>query len=204
MIVLATFLYWGVAFSQSLEYYAGDERTGVDLMWFKNFKNLKDEKSPFLFFSRNRASVDYHNSPTIFGSTNAVSYNLKNGLGVVGVASFLNSGFIPKVGIQYYKQKGDFMFFGWLVSDAQKNGNLDLFGLFRYQPKITEKWKGFGQAELFPIYNPNSEYWNITQRFRLGVKYHQLAAGAMLDFNQRGTNNLTNTGNIGVFFRNEF
>ncbi|HEX4958833.1 MAG TPA: hypothetical protein VFV46_11695, partial [Lacibacter sp.] len=77
-----------VSQGQMFEFYAGHQRTGVDIMWFKNFKNNKEERTPFLFFSRNRASVDYKNSPTLFGSTNAVSYNFKNGLGIVTVASF--------------------------------------------------------------------------------------------------------------------
>ena len=201
---MATLLFRGVAFAQSLETYAGSQRVGVDLMWFKNFKDLKNEKTPFLFFCRNRASVDYHNSPTSFGSTNAVSYNFKNGIGLVAVASFLNAGFTPKAGIQYYKQKGDFMFFGWLVADLKNKGNIDMFGLFRYQPKISKDWKLFSQLELFPVYNPNSEFWNLTQRVRLGAKYSAWAGGLMMDFNQSGKQNFTTTENIGGFLSYEF
>lgn len=193
--------------AQSVEVYAGHKRAGVDLMWFKNFKNIKDERTPFLFFSRNRASRDViHNvsNPTAFGSTNAISYNFKNGIGIVGVASLLNAGFTPKAGVQYYKQKGDFMFFGWFVSDLKKNNNLDLFGLFRYQPKFNEQWRGFLQVELFPVYNPKNQIWNFTERFRLGVRYHTWASGLMLDFNQAGKDNFTSTNNLGIFIRNEF
>ncbi len=204
LLLIATFLFRGVAIAQSVEYYSGDERNGVDLMWFKNFKNLNGEKSPLLFFSRNRASVDYHNSPTAFGSTNAISYNFKNGFGIVTVASFLNSGFTPKTGFQFYKQKGDFMFFGWAVVDLKKGGNIDIFGLFRYQPKLNEQWKVFSQLELFPVYNPSSEFWNITQRIRLGVKYQNVAFGLMTDFNQSGINDFTTIENIGGFLRYEF
>lgn len=204
LLLIATFLFRGVAIAQSVEYYSGDERNGFDLMWFKNFKNLNGEKSPFLFFSRNRASVDYHNSPTAFGSTNAISYNFKNGFGIVTVAGFLNSGFTPKAGFQFYKQKGDFMFFGWAVADIKKEGNIDIFGLFRYQPKINEQWNFFSQLEIFPVYNPSSEFWNITQRIRLGTKYQNIAFGLMTDLNQSGINGFTTTENIGGFLRYEF
>lgn len=204
LLSIAILLCRSVAFSQSVEFYTGSKRTGVDLMWFKNFKNLKGEKFPFLFFSRNRASVDYHNSPTVFASTNAVSCNFKNGFGAVSVSSFLNSGFTPKAGIQFYKQNNDFMFFGWLVTDLKKEGNIDVFGLFRYQPKITEKWRIFGQLELFPIYNLNRKFWNITQRVRLGIKYEQIVFGLMTDLNQSGINELTTTENSGGFLRYEF
>lgn len=204
LLLIAAFLFKNVAISQSVEYYVGNKRNGIDLMWFKNFKNLNGEQSSFLFFSRNRSNVDYHDSPTVLGSTNAISYNFKNGLGIVTVASFLNSGFVPKAGFQFYKQKGDFMFFGWIVADIKKEGNIDIFGLFRYQPKINEQWNVFNQIELFPVYNPSSEFWNITQRIRLGVKYQNVAFGLMTDLNQSGMSNFTTTENIGGFLRYEF
>lgn len=192
------------AMAQSVETYIGHKRIGVDLMWFKNFTNTKEERTPLLFFSRSRASTDYKNTLTAFGSTNAISYNFKNGLGIVMVASFVNTGFIPKSGVQLVKTKGDFMFFGWLVADLKKEGNIDLFGMFRYQPKINDKWKGFGQLELFPVYNPTAEIWNMTQRLRLGAKYYAWSGGFMTDFNQFGRTDFTKTNNIGAFLRYEF
>lgn len=190
--------------AQMVEFYVGHERRGIDILWFKNFKNRKEEKTAFLFFSRNRASVDDHNSPTLFGSTNAVSYNFKNGLGIVTVASFLNAGFIPKAGMQYYKSNNNFLFFGWLVADVKKQGNIDLFGLFRYQPKINEHWKGLMQLEFFPVFTPSSELWNFTERVRIGAKHHGWGAGLMMDFNQTGVTNFIKTNNIGAFVRYDF
>jgi len=190
--------------AQMAEYYAGHKRTGVDLMWFRNFKNSKGEKSPFLYFSRNRASVDYKHAPAAMGSTNAVSYNFKNGVGLVAVASFVNTGLVPKAGVQYYRQSGNWMFFGWLVADLKEKGNVDLFGLFRYQPVVNETWKGLLQLELFPVYNPSSEFWNITQRIRIGAKKNSWGGGFMIDLNQSGTTRLTNANNTGVFLRYDF
>lgn len=204
ILVIAVLFISKALTAQTVEYYAGHQRTGVDIMWFKNIKNKKEERIPFLFFSRNRASVDYKNSPALFGSTNAVSYNFKNGLGIVTVASFLNAGFTPKAGVQFYKAKNSFLFFGWLVADLKKKGNIDLFGMFRYQPKISERWKGFGQLELFPVYTPSTEIWNLTQRIRLGAKHHAWAGGLMMDFNQYGNGSLTKTNNTGVFLRYDF
>lgn len=197
-------LYGGIANAQAVEIYAGHERAGADLMWYKFFKNKKDAPAPFLFFSRNRVSTAYDNSPTAFGSTNAVSYNFKNGLGLVAVGSFLNAGFTPKAGVQFVKIKGDFLFFGWLVADLKKEGNLDLFGMFRYQPKISEQWRVFSQVELFPVYNPKNDWWNITQRLRLGAKYRTWAAGFMADFNQAVAGDVVLTNNLGGFLRHDF
>lgn len=203
-LCMAALLFGGVAHAQSVEGYAGTKRKGFDLMWFKNFKNSHEERTPFLFFSRNRASIDATNNATAFGSTQAISYNFKNGLGLVAVASFLNAGLTPKAGIQYYQAKGDFMFFGWLVADVKDNGGIDAFGLFRYQPRINKHWKGFGQVELFPVYTPNTEAWNITQRLRIGAKYHAWAVGLMADFNQIRNVSLAKSHNLGAFLRHEF
>jgi hypothetical protein len=193
-----------MAKTQTVEVYAGHQRAGMDIMWFKNFRNKKEERTPFLFFSRNRASVDYKNNPAAFGSTNAISYNFKNGIGITAVGSFLQNGFTLKSGIQYYRQKGDFMFFGWMVADLKKEGNIDVFGMFRYQPKIKSILYAFGQLELFPVYTPSTEVWNLTQRVRFGLKRRTMAAGFMADFNQTGNNNFTTTHNLGIFLRNEF
>ena len=173
-------------------------------MWFRYFKSATDQHSPFLFFSRNRASVDYQNSPTAFGSTNAVSYNFDKGLGLVAVGSLVNTGFVPKAGVQYVRIKGDFLFFGWLVADLKKEGNVDLFGMFRWQPALGGPWRLFSQVELFPVYQPKNELWNLTQRLRLGVRRQAWALGAMADFNQSGKGELTQTHNLGGFVRYEF
>lgn len=191
-------------FSQAVEYYAGHERTGVDIMWYKFIQNKNQEKTPILFFSRNRASIDYKNEIAALGSVNAFSYNLKNGLGFVGVGAINNWGLTSKLGIQLYKQKGDFMFFGWAVVDLKKEGNIDIFGLFRYTPSLKNDWKIFSQLELFPVYNPNTGIWNLTQRLRLGPKYHKFSFGAMADFNQTGKTEFNQTNNFGGFIRYDF
>lgn len=205
IVLLFIWLLHGIqALAQMAEVYGGNKRSGVDIIWFKYFRNQQKENSAFLFFSRNRASADYKQSPTAFGSTNAVSYNFKNGIGIVAVGSFLNSGFVPKTGIQYFKAKKDFVCFGWLVADLKKKGHVDLFGLFKYTPKMSEQWRLFCQAELFPVYQPATGYWNLTQRFRLGGKYAAWAGGLMLDLNQSGRIEFTHTHNVGGFIRYDF
>ncbi|MEZ4984694.1 MAG: hypothetical protein R2795_06615 [Saprospiraceae bacterium] len=205
IVTIILILFFGIMLNaQSIETYFGHERAGVDLLWYKFLKNESGAQLPFLFFSRTRASTDYDHLPTAFGTTNAVSYNFKSGLGIVAVGSFLNNGFIPKAGVQLVNAKGDFLFFGWLVADLKKEGNLDLFGLFRYTPVLKADWRLFSQAELFPVYNPKNEFWSLTQRLRLGAKYHHWAAGFMADFNQSGKDDFVKTNNIGGFLRHDF
>jgi len=189
--------------AQSVELYAGHKRAGTDILWFKRF-NSANNTSPFIFFSRNRASVDYHQSPTIFSSTHAVSYNNKKGLGWVLVASMLNNSITAKTGLQYVKISSKWMMFGWLVADLKKKGNVDLFVLMRYQPGLTKHTKLFSQAELFPVYQPSTGNWNLTQRARLGIRYKTFVMGAMADFNQAGHHVFTTTINAGAFVRYDF
>lgn len=177
---------------------------GVDLMWFRYFKNDQGQNLPFLFFSRNRASTDYKYSPTAFGSTNAVSFNFSNGMGLVAVGSFLNTGFTPKLGFQWVKIRSDFLFFGWLVADIKPKGNIDFFGLFRWQPRIQENWRMFFQCELFPVFHPANRSWNITERFRLGPQWRSWQGGLMLDLNQFGVDRFTTSQNLGIFLRHDF
>lgn len=190
--------------AQAVEFYAGHQRAGVDLLWYKFFQQEKGSASPLLFFSRTRANTDYQNSPTAFGTTEAVSWNFKGGWGIVAVGAFNNAGFTPKGGVQLVRQKGNFLFFGWLVADLKKEGNLDLFGLFRYQPVLRNSWHLFSQLELFPVYQPASGAWNLTERLRLGAKYRHWAAGGMADFNQTKTAAWIKSNNIGLFVRHDF
>lgn len=190
--------------AQTTEMYAGNKRHGVDIMWFKNFTFSSGNKSRWLFFSRNRASINKENTIGLFGSTNAISYNFNNGVGLVTVAGFLNSGLTTKAGIQYVKAQGNWLFFGWLVRDIKTNGNIDLFGLFRYQPNLKGEVKGMIQVELFPTLQMETKFINFTQRLRIGPKINRLSMGLMADWNQTGKKNLTTTENYGAFLRYDF
>lgn len=203
-LLVALVLLPGMARAQMAEVYAGHKRTGIDLMWFRNFRHQKGQPRHWLYFSRNRASISSAQSPVLYGSTNAVSYNFTNGLGLVGVTNWLATGVVPKAGLQYYKRSGNMMVFGWLVADLVRAGSIDAFVMWRFQPSITQTYKAFLQAELFPVYTPGTGNLNITQRVRLGARYHDWVAGPMADFNESGQEKLTLTVNAGLFLRYEF
>jgi len=88
-----------------VEVFTGHEKTTVDIMFFKYVRNKQKENSEFLFFNRNRASLDYDQSSTEnlpqLGFTEAISYNhlALNGFAPVLVSQILNRGFYPKAGI---------------------------------------------------------------------------------------------------------
>lgn len=212
-LCIALLLFGGKAFSQiPMEVFGGHEKTTFDVLFFKYFKNNKNENSKFLFFNRNRVSIDYRQSSTaylpVFGFTEAVSYNhpKMKGFAPVVVTQISNSGIFPKAGIQYFHRKEEFTFFSWIVSETMKDPNLDFFVLTRFEPKLTEKLRLFTQLELisaFPTSQKNS--FNFIQRVRAGLNFRQLwQAGLASDFVENGRATFMTTQNIGVFLRKEF
>ncbi len=194
-----------------VEIFGGQEKTTVDIMFFKYFKNKKGENSRWLFFNRNRASIDYRITKTTFwpqfGFTDAISYNHEKlkGFAPVLVGQVLTWGVYPKVGIQYAHIRKNMTVFTWLVCEALEKPVLDYFLLFRYNPKFSEKINLFTQVEsvnAFPTVS--TENYSFIQRLRLGlsIKGYQFGAGA--DFNQTGNSTFNKTYNVGGFIRHEF
>lgn len=211
-VVIAMLLFRGIAFAQiPVEVFAGDKKATVDIMFFKFVKNKEGQNSKFLFFNRNRASIDYKMTKTTnlpqFGFTEAISYNhdkLK-GFAPVAVVQVLNRGVYPKAGIQFAKIKKDYTIFSWVVSETLKEPNIDFFFLARYTPKLNDKLNLFSQIELvnaFPTVEQNN--FSFTQRFRLGLKIKEFQFGAGLDLSQLGRNDFTKSENLGGFLRYEF
>ncbi len=209
---IASLIFMSGAFAQiPVEVFAGHKKTSLDFMFLKFFKNKEATNSKFLFFNRNRVSLDYKQTNTAFlptfGFTEAVSYNhpkLK-GFAPVVVAQINNYGIFPKAGIQFFHRKNNFTFFSWVVCETLKDPNVDFFLLTRYEPKLTEKLNLFTQLELvnaFPT-ESNANY-NLFQRVRIGLKIKEWQFGAGADFNELGNKTFVNTNNFGVFLRHEF
>ena len=81
-LFVATILLKALAMAQiPVEIFAGHKKTTADIMFFKFFKNKDAQNTDWLFFNRNRASIDYDMSSKTnlpqFGFTEAISYNNK-------------------------------------------------------------------------------------------------------------------------------
>lgn len=194
-----------------MEIFSGHEKTTVDIMFFKYFKNNHAENTRWLFFNRNRASIDYRMTKTTFlpqfGFTEAISYNHEKlkGFAPVFVGQVLSWGVYPKAGIQYAHISKNMTIFTWLVCETLEKPDFDYFLLFRYTPKITEKVNLFTQAEsvnTFPTVSTDN--FSFTQRLRLGIQLKTYQFGAGADFNQTDNNTFTKIYNIGGFIRHEF
>ncbi len=194
-----------------VEIFLSHKRSTVDIMFFKFFKNREGKNTRWLFFNRNRASIDYRMTQTQylpqFGFTESISYNHKKlkGFAPVMVGQVLSWGVYPKAGIQYALVRKNLTVFTWLVSELLEEPDLDYFLLFRYTPRLTEKTNLFTQVEsvnAFPTVS--SQNFSFTQRFRLGLQFNSYQLGAGADFNQTGNTTFVKTYNLGVFIRHEF
>jgi hypothetical protein len=198
----------GVAVAQiPVEVFGGHKKTTLDIMFFKYFKDKSGNNSKFLFFNRNRASIDYQMTSTSFlpqfGFTEAISFNhpkLK-GFAPVTVGQLVGTGVYTKAGFQFAYLKKDILIFTWLVSETKRDPTIDIFFLGRFTPKLTEKINLFSQLELINAAPTMIEKnYLFTQRIRLGLKMKAFQFGIGADFTQ----SISKTENLGLFLRYEF
>lgn len=214
LIILLGILHFPFAMLEAqipVEFFAGDKKVTADVMFFKFFKNKEAQPSNWLFFNRNRVSIDYAMTTTTnlpqFSSTEAFSYNHKSlkGFAPVVVAQLSSRGVYPKAGIQYAMIKKQVTVFTWVVGETLQDPYIDWFFLGRYTPEITKTVGLFSQVELingFPTAKPDAI--NLIQRLRLGVVLSHLQVGVGTDFTSIGRERLTTTQNMGGFVRYEF
>jgi hypothetical protein len=194
-----------------VEVFGGHEKTTIDIMFFKFFKNKEGMNSKWLFFNRNRAGIDYRMSEKAFlpqfGFTEAVSYNHEKlkGFAPVFVAQVLNAGLYPKAGVQFAHLTKQTTFFTWLVCETQAEPAIDYFLLFRYTPKLNEHLNLFSQFESIQAFPTRStDHMVFTQRVRLGLSWQGYQCGLGSDLNQVGQKTFLFTYNVGLFVRHEF
>lgn len=194
-----------------VEIFGGDKKATFDILFFKFFKNKEKQNTNFLFFNRNRVTIDYLQTTTSnlpqFGFTEAISYNHKRlkGFGAVAVAQINNKSIYPKLGIQFAKVKTDVTVFTWVVVETLQQPNIDFFFLSRYTPKLSEKVNLFTQLELVnALPTIESSSFTFIQRIRLGLKLQDFQFGLGADFTEIGRDKYTSTQNIGAFLRHEF
>ncbi len=207
-VLIAMLLIRGVAVAQiPVEVFGGHKKTTLDIMFFKYFKDKSGNNSKFLFFNRNRASIDYQMTSTSFlpqfGFTEAISFNhpkLK-GFAPVTVGQLVGTGVYTKAGFQFAYLKKDILIFTWLVSETKRDPTIDIFFLGRFTPKLTEKINLFSQLELINAAPTMIEKnYLFTQRIRLGLKMKAFQFGIGADFTQ----SISKTENLGLFLRYEF
>lgn len=194
-----------------VEVFGGDKKASFDMMFFKFFKNKEGQNSHFLFFTRERAVVDYKQKATSnlpqFGFTEAFSYNHPSfkGFAPVLVGQVLNRGTFAKTGIQYAHMSATLTVFGWSVVALESKPDIDLFLLLRYTPSFNKKWHLFSQIELInALPMDQTTDFSFAQRLRLGLKKADWQLGLGSDLSAAGRKSYTTTQNTGLFIRHEF
>lgn len=194
-----------------VELFVGHQHTTVDFLFFSYFKNKEGDNSRWLFFNRNRASLDYRMTPTKFlpqfGFTEAISYQHKKlkGFAPVAVMQVFSSGVFPKAGIQFARLSKHLTIFTWWVCETRQRPDLDYFLLLRFTPKLNDRHKVFVQAEsINALPTADEDPFRFTQRLRVGIQRNTFQFGTGADFHQTGRTNFTQITNVGGFFRHEF
>lgn len=211
-VAVALFLLKNGATAQiPVEVFGGDKKASFDLMFFKYFKNNAGQNSKFLFFSRERAVVDYQQTSSSklpqFGFTEAVSYNhpVLKGFAPVLVGQVLNNGAFAKTGIQYAHVSKTLTVFGWTVLELDAKPFVDIFLMLRFTPELNKKWRLFSQIELINALPTDShDFYTFTQRGRLGLGRLDWQFGLGADFVAFGRGIFSNTQNTGFFLRHTF
>ncbi|HRY97889.1 MAG TPA: hypothetical protein P5550_02425 [Bacteroidales bacterium] len=201
----------GAVFSQiPVELFVGQNRTTLDVMFFRFFEDSQERPSKLLLFNRNRAGIDRAMSPTSnlpqFGFTEALSYNHPklNGIAPVFVVQVFNSGAYTKAGIQYAFLREKVTLFSWLVSETERKPALDHYLLLRFTPGITNELKLFSQIESLSTFPTDSDLYSFTQRIRLGVEWRGFQFGAGSDLTERSGHPDPFSSNTGLFLRYDF
>lgn len=194
-----------------VELFFGHQKITFDVLFFQYFRDKENQRTKWLFFHRNRASIDYAMTTTSnlpqLGFTEAISYNHQKlkGIAPVAVVQLLNRGIFSKAGIQYAVVQKNYTLFSWLVCETTSRPSIDWFFLGRYTPQLGKKLRLFTQIELLntwataPTIQPS-----FVQRIRLGLKVNTYQWGIGSDFSSSNNSSFTSTNNIGGFIRHEF
>ncbi|MDX2134521.1 MAG: hypothetical protein SFV52_07035 [Saprospiraceae bacterium] len=209
--LLAMIFSGGTVAQIPVELFGGNEKASFDLMFFKFFKNEEGQNSRLLFFSRERAVVDYQQTSDSrlpqFGFTEALSYNhpALKGFAPVVVGQILNAGAFAKTGVQYARVSHTLTAFGWSVVEIKKRPFVDVFLLLRFTPALNAQWHFFSQLELINnLPTDEAALYVFTQRLRVGLKRGEWQFGVGGDFSAVGRGDFSRSQNMGGFLRHEF
>src|SRR5690606_37576134 len=127
------------------------------------------------------------------------------GFAPVAVMQVLNAGGTVKAGVQYVNIRQRLTLFAWSIAEIAPGSGLDAYLLLRGTPRISENLDLFLQLELantFPF--RAGDPFQLTQRWRVGIKKGRWQAGLGADVIEYGRGVLDVTVRPGIFGRYEF
>ncbi len=155
-----------------------------------------------MFYARNRTTVDYENVVDIF-FVGDVAYTLVDGLDAVAeVQTAPGMGVVPRIGVEYFTQQNDVLFYTEISGKISENPNAELTLRFTYVPTLGKNISGFGQLETITDVGINGHEWS-TERVRLGIGSNGYNFGGAVDLTQVG-NSMATTSSYGIFVGKKF
>src|SRR3989344_3880330 len=160
------------------------------------------------FFNRNLFTGVYSADQDYLSSFHIASlnFNIVDGLDLVTEADLaMPSGEVdPRGGFQYFQQYGYFGMFNY-ATFSPKGVDVLFITELSYNPMFTKKVGLTANIEVLQDLGEN--FYNSTQRLRLGTNLGGYKFGPALDFNQatdHGSNETTSKYNAGVFLKKNF
>jgi hypothetical protein len=185
-----------------VQVFAGNRGAEYNFLWFKDL----DKKAKWSLFNTTFFTVDYNNrANNVYEIYQVATYNLTKNWGLAGGGRFSGGAFAPQMAISYQILTKDVyfnIFPGVQYMPLTQTMGYSVFGLFFYQPKISEKWKMFNQILFEPLFTNKGHLFSY-QQIRVGLNYKdwvQFGLGANLE--QMGTEFKSNH-NLGIFIRKE-
>lgn len=197
LIITIALLAGALIQAQSIELMPGNQRFFADLQWLKSF----DQEYRFSLFSRTRITVDYENQASLFSGA-YLNYTGKPGIGATLVGTVGGGGAGAAAGAHVFKSKPDWMLFGLAAVGIKSEPDYSWFSIFRYTPKVGEKWKLYASLELYTLFNGNGHVFSV-ERLRIGLDKQGYQFGLASNHNQSGSDFLP-LNNYGPFFRKSF
>jgi len=120
-------------------------------------------------FGRNRTTLDYSNGSKTPFTLLDLSYNWKNGFGVLLETQFPDGqNPDPRPAIQYFRSRGKFSLYAELSAGFTPQFNGEALIKLRYVKPITQKFSGIAQIETITDFN-RTRLTFATQRTKAGL-----------------------------------
>lgn len=186
-----------------VEVLVGNNQVQHEFFFFKDL----DSEHKFNLFSMARFAVDYESNDlnSSFVSSQ-LTYNFNESWGVSSGGLFVENLFSPILALSYvyFNEKGDLFVNLFPTAIYNEGVDFELFGLFFYTPKLTEKFSLFSQVIFGTTVNAKfNEHLFSYQQIRIGLGYKdKFQFGLGLDQNFLGSDFIS-ANNIGIFIRKE-
>ena len=150
------------------------------------------------YFTRHRLTRDADGSISTF-TLGDVSHPLGKGIdAVVEGQAAPGMGVVGRAGLQTFVKNGDASLYALATYGHTKD--LELVGVIRYAPAVTDNTKLVGQLEMVSNMGPDGHNFSV-QRMRVGAERNGYEAGAALDLTEAGgETNYT----VGLFLKKSF